>query len=293
MDKGRFAFEYVGFFYLWYTIFCMKDIFKRFKIEILFTLCTLVIIIFGFLSGIIYVMLVQREIVSESFARVSPVKQFLPVVMILPHQDDEMFMAGKFLWFIEQGHPVYMVLATDGGNSRILKDLQTHGYKNLDRQSFAHARNLEFFDSAKSLTVPEDHILFMNPGGVHASAQPLYQDGTLSEVQASEIVQQLYDKIGDGIYLTTSGGHPDHVALARALQNFSAIHHKLFFPIDIAQAKEKFFVTSDEQERKQKALGAYSVWDPEIGRYAIGERSVDPLIKNWGNGEFEYYLESL
>lgn len=271
----------------------MKDFFEKFRLEVLFTFCTLAIIVLGFLSGIIYIMLVGTENIPQFFSTVLPGEKLLPVVMILPHQDDEMFLAGKAISFMERGHPVYAVLATDGGNSRIFRDLQNHGYKNMTRQSFTHSRNLEFFESAKNLGVPVDHIFFMNPGGIDASSNPLYQDGTLSEAQAKEIVQELYNKIGDGIYLTTAGGHPDHVAIARALQNFSEIHQKLFFPIDTAQAKEKFFVTSEEQERKQKALGAYAVWNPNTGRYAIGEHSVDPLMKKWGNGEFEYYFEGL
>ncbi len=259
--------------------------------ETLFFLCTVFIIVFGFIVGIFFILLDRQDYVPNFLQRQT--KTSLPVVMIVPHQDDEMFMAGKFLWFLEHGFTVYVALATDGGNSHILGDLQKQGYKDLNRQSFARARNLEFFDSLKTLGVLPDHILFMNPGGIDASENPKYQDGHLSEAAAKEIVQTLYDQIGDGVYMTTSGGHPDHVALAHALQNFSGIQKKLFFPIDKSEATQKFFVNSEEQEIKQKALAAYSLWNPEIGRYAIGERSVDLLMKKWGQGEFEYYFDTL
>lgn len=279
------------FFYLWYTMYVMKNFFKKWQIEILFTVCTLVIVVFGFTVGAIYILLFGQEPVPQFLQ--TQTKTLLPVVMILPHQDDEMFMVGKFLSFVERGHPVYVALATDGGNSHILGDLQKQGYKDLKRQSFAHARNLEFFDSIQTLGVLPDHIFFMNPGGIEASENPRYQDGHLTEASAEEIVQTLYDQIGDGIYMTTFGGHPDHVALARALQNFSGIQKKLFFPIERSEATQKFFLTSEEQEIKNKALAAYALWDPSKGRYAIGERSVDPLMKKWGQGEFEYYFDTL
>ena len=265
----------------------MKAFLKKYPLGFFYITSALLLIVLGFVFGSIYFSLVPpKDIPSSKYSFVQK-----PVVMIMPHQDDEMFMAGKFLSFIERGHPAYAAIATDGGNSHMLVILQQQGFKNLDRQSFSHARNVEFFDSMKGLGIPVDHVFFMNPGGVDGSTNPTYMDGSLTEDKAHEIIQKIYNKIGDGIYMTVAGGHPDHVALEHALRDFPNISKKLFFPIDTHEASEKFFVTSAEQEKKHAALGAYNVWDPAASRYAVGQQSVKPLLQQFGNGELEYYFE--
>lgn len=269
----------------------MKDFFEKFRLEILLVFCSMSFVILGCISGVIYVMLVGEKNIPQFLENVP--SQPVPVVMILPHQDDEMFMAGKFISLLERGHPAYAAIVTDGGNSHIRLDLQRQGYKDLDRQTFAHARNLEFVDSMKSLGIPPNHIFFMNPGNVKGSTDPRYQDGSLSDAQATGIIQQLYDKIGDGIYLTVAGGHSDHVVLEHALQHFSGITHKLFFPLEKTSDTQVFFLTPPLQAKKQEALHAYSIWKPEENRFAIGEHSVESLIGKWASSTTEYYFDSL
>ncbi len=265
----------------------MKSFFEKWKIEILFISSTLFILVFGFLSGFVLFQLGIINLPKTSRA----IDRHEPVVMILPHQDDEMFMIGKFLSFVEQGHPAFVAMATDGAGSHIRTDLQKQGYINLDRQGFAHARNLEFLDSMQRLGISKDHILFMDPGGVDGSTNPIYQDGTLTELQAKEIIQKLYEIIGDGIYLTVAGGHSDHVVIEHALKKFSGIRQKLFFPLGKSPDTELFFLTDSEQKQKQEALRAYSLWKPEENRFAIGGHSVDLLISKWASSTTEYYFE--
>lgn len=50
-----------------------------------------------------------------------------PVVMLLPHQDDEMFMAGTLHRYVKMGRPVYAVIVTDGAGSVVRKILNGRG----------------------------------------------------------------------------------------------------------------------------------------------------------------------
>lgn len=234
-----------------------------------------------------------------------------PFVAVLPHQDDELFMAGFIVRAVASGRPVYVALVTDGGASSVRfmingTDMQQRpaydwfqgtyhhpaqeGYAPLGRPEFSTARNREFFDSVVALGVREDHILFMNPGGIDGSLTPVYRDGALTKEEALRVFSLLFQQFGDGTYATVAKGHHDHVALEAGLEQTKGITEKLFFPLSPADATDHITLSLGEREEKKRAIDRYSVWDPAYRQYAIARHSVPDLFRLWEEQEEEYYF---
>lgn len=177
-----------------------------------------------------------------------------PVVYLIPHQDDEMFMAGNIKKNLDAARNVYVILATDGSASRVRDILngknkvghviychwhnkyhnpKEEEYKQFNQYRFSNARNNEFLTAMARLGVNPNNIIFANPGGktVSATTTNPYRDSHLSKKLASEIIAKYYNILGDGSYNTVAGNlsHADHVALRDALKDFSGITEKHFF----------------------------------------------------------------
>ncbi len=242
-------------------------------------------------------------------------KHMPPVVALLPHQDDEMFLAGSIIQYIEQGKDVYAVMVTDGGDSSArlmlngkddlekpyccdlrgkIHNPEKEGYDQLDKQRFSAARNREFFTSMTRLGIPKEHIFFANPGGVDASMEPLYKDGSLTKILAREAIEVFFKKFGDGTYITVESrqGHayhrnPDHAVLQDALIEFPGISEKYYFS-DIEDEAMRIELPSAVLRKKRDALNAYYEWEPRNGKFAIGAHSVKYLLDEWTTNSFEY-----
>lgn len=243
----------------------------------------------------------------------------LPVVFLLPHQDDELFMAGNIQQALASKRPVYVVMVTDGANSRarsiingeddthrsVIDSLQhrrhfplQEGYQPLTKQTFSEARNKEFFESMQALGVKESNILFANAGDVAGSSAPEYPNDALTPDLATEIVDHFYALLGDGTYCTVAAElgsinatHGDHFVLREALRRYKGIQDKRFFSekIGVGHAVP---LTVHELQTKRKALRAYGVWSPRRGRFAVGEHSVASLFDVWRKSQFEYVLDA-
>lgn len=238
-----------------------------------------------------------------------------PVVVLLPHQDDEMFLAGAIKQYIDEGRTVYSIVATDGGSSRVLHTLNgkdeteksvccglngkihnpiKEGYEEFTRQTFSTARNREYLESMRRLGLSESNILFANDGGVTGTSTPEYKDRIFTKEQATHIIQRVFDKVGDGTYITVESRlgrmhnrNPDHAALQDALIEFEDISEKFYFA-DIDSQSEKIQLSDNVLASKQYALHVYYEWDPGAGKFAIGAHSVKDLLDYWSNHPFEY-----
>ena len=239
-----------------------------------------------------------------------------PVVFLLPHQDDEMFLAGSMHRYVSTGRPVYAVIVTDGAGSAVRKMLNgetpdsrsefgyyhqpsKEGYATLNLRDFSAARNREVFASLKSLGIPAEHIVFINGGGLEGTSTPFYHDTQLTVSKASEVIAKVYDQLGNGTYITLASGpeeahfrNPDHWNLQKALQKFKGIHEKKYFSDIASEHSQTITLSVGEQEAKQAALQNYFVWDPSEGRYAIGEHSVAYLLKKWQASNEEYMIKN-
>lgn len=236
-----------------------------------------------------------------------------PVIYIIPHQDDEMFMAGNIIRQVNNGKEVYVILITDGGASKarymingqdekghkVYSELQKkfhepakEGYRPLGRLDFVRVRNKEFFQSISRLGVANEKIFFANPGGIESTTTPLYKDGKLTKKQVSEIIKKYYKILGDGSYNTVAAdlGHADHHAIRDALIEFPNITEKHYFAEKNANGK---MIELSLMERIQKyyALHSYYVWEPKKGHFAVGAHSIRDLIDLWEKEGAEYEFD--
>lgn len=240
-----------------------------------------------------------------------------PVVYLLPHQDDEMFMAGQIKSNLEAGREVYVAIVTDGGASIVRNQLNgrdengkkvyapidkkyhnptEEGYAPLDRQAFAKARNVEMYHSLRWLGVSPDHIIFVNPGGIHGSANPTYRDGELTVLSATEAIKNVFKIVGDGVYYTVGAQlgsinaiHGDHRMLRDALVYFSGITEKHYFSEKVGRGTGIDF-SLEMGQAKYGALGSYYIWDPPRGNFAIARHSVESLINQWRKMPVEFVM---
>lgn len=228
-----------------------------------------------------------------------PPEKLKPIIMVLPHQDDEMFLAGTAHQYLRQGREVYSLMITDGAKSHIKQVLSYKGYK-LSPQEFSAARNREYAQSMLVLGLKPDHIFFANEGGERATPYPTYQDGKMTAALAEQAIRNFYQQIGDGIYLTVASHpgeakhlNPDHRAIQDGLKNISEISEKFYFSDEATEHSHTVELTPDDLLAKQKALAEYQVWAPNQGRYAIGYQSVKSLLDSWQNNSQEHVLGDL
>ncbi len=219
-----------------------------------------------------------------------------PVVFFLPHQDDEMILAGTIAKYIKEGKDVKAVMVTDGGASEVLPGLIKKGFIYLTRTVFVARRNDEFFRVMLKLGVKPENILFANSGGKAGSKKPKYRDTLLTPEQAREVIQNAFERWGEGVYITIAGSagnsdhpHSDHRVLELALKNFP-VSEKYFYTDQIDKG-EAVGLPIDILEKKQQALAEYFVWEPSRGKFAIGSRSIPERLEFWQSHPFEYRLK--
>lgn len=282
--------------------------------SILFSATASAILVLGTLS-ILYVQPIYLK--SKQGREVVKPQEPEPIVMLLPHQDDEMAMAGTVYHYLKTGHPVYSLLITDGAGSIVRHTLNGHtpdgkklysivkkqfllpkrfGYHELSPKDFSEARNREYLASMLTLGLLPDNIRFANPNEVEGSAEPIYQDGHTSQDQAYQAIKQIYQEVGDGAYVTrasTKGEtdylNVDHRAIEVALKAFPGISHKYYFS-DKANPAIPYKLTEEELQIKKEALNEYKVWDPQQNRFAVGEHSVKFMLDFWKKNPHEYII---
>lgn len=272
-----------------------------------------------FLSGLSLFFLSHQTIIQTAHLPIpKPDRHLRPVVVLLPHQDDEMFLSGAIIRFIKSGRPVYTLLVTDGSGSVVRNTLnggrnrdgslaysvvkkkylipKQEGYEPLDKQAFSTARNREYFESMQKLGVPIDHIHFANPGGILGSQSAVYRDGSLTSELATTAISQIYHEVGDGIYLAVASDadentyrNIDHLAIEDALKNFPNITERYYFG-NKEYPGETIYLNDTELKIKQQALESYKVWNPRSGRFAVGAHSVPDMLNFWHNSHIEYLL---
>lgn len=238
-----------------------------------------------------------------------------PVVYLVPHQDDEMFMAGNIKRNLNAGRNVYVILATDGSASRVRDILngknkaghvvychwhdkyhnpKEEKYKPLNKQRFNSARNDEFFTAMTRLGVNPSNIIFANPGGKTGQTTTTnpYRDRHLSKELAGEIIAKYYNILGDGSYNTTAANlnHADHAALRDALKDFAGIAEKHFFS-EKQKVGREIKLSAKARLAKYYAMKAYYRWNPAKGQFAIGAHSMKELLNSWDSDGAEYEIE--
>ena len=215
------------------------------------------------------------------------------VIYFAPHQDDELLTMGiDIASRIENGSEVYVVLCTDGSHSRIRTALgdgsfcekcnEKHVFT-LSVEEFIRSRDSEFLSSCSALGVKRENVLF---------EEKRITDGSLTPQNAEELIKKHLRLIGEDSTVCTiypndeKEQHHDHRNLGLAalkLKTDGVISHlELFEEPYVAKIVEHTKGSEPETviacgniaERIENALGAYSVFNPPDGRFAIGYHSV-------------------
>jgi LmbE family N-acetylglucosaminyl deacetylase len=222
-----------------------------------------------------------------------------PMVFIAPHPDDESIgMAGAILEGLGQGRPVFIEVMTHGEMSKVHATLDDggvdswhpgkHHYK-LTTQEFGDARVREVFEAAVRLGVTGVHVHGFRNGGltpddVAATIQYWVKRSTnLDGVTALSLrgTAGAQDPQGkDGL------PHPDHKAVWDALAASGLPDVQGYCVYDYTEHKstpDQIYDISPWCAAKRAVLESYKVWDPDVGRFAVGEHSVRDLLAKAGH----------
>lgn len=231
------------------------------------------------------------------------------ILYFSPHQDDELLSMGIDICnSISEGHDVHVILCTDGSKCKIRGELANgkecnehpgnHTY-HLTEEEFITARDKEFRESCRALGVED--------GNVHI-LKSRFTDGKLTICDSKKTILRYLSVMGPDCVVCTldpnlenNRQQRDHKGLGyAAVELFNAgvirelrvftepyfsefFHHKTNF----VRGKVRAVIdtaTAVAEEKIQKAVEAYSYWEPEAGRYAVGYHDIakafDSLLQN-------------
>ncbi len=229
-----------------------------------------------------------------------------PMVFIAPHPDDETIgMAGAIREGLGQGRAVFIELMTHGEMSKVHEKLNdggkdswhtgTHHYK-LTTQEFGDARVREFFEAAVRLGVTGVHVHGFKNGG-------LTPDDVASTIQYWVKRSTNLDGVTALSLRGTAGAqdpqdqkglpHPDHKAVWDALAASELPDVQGYCIYNYTQNKstpDQTYDISPWCADKRAALESYKVWNPDAGRFAVGEHSVHDLLAKAGSECHEFIV---
>lgn len=212
------------------------------------------------------------------------------VIWYLPHPDDETLgMAGAIMASIQAENRNIFIFLTQGGGTLVRLTNPNTG-RSLGVEEIKEARVREATDALLILGACLEDIVFLD-----------YPDGSLTVNQVSGIVRDYHRAYPDASHYTVSvhDQHPDHKVTARAVamvareatDGIDVAYYRVYIYHKAAPQRAKSGVSVEpipDMQLKKQALASYSQFDPSIGRYAIGSRSVPNLIKAAANDPCEY-----
>lgn len=234
------------------------------------------------------------------------------ILYFAPHQDDELLTLGLDICrSVRKKWNVHVILCADGSRSNMRRVLNNgkscgkhkgeHCYE-LTVEEFVAARDREFVDSCLALGVPRENIHIPEKRAV---------DGSVTVAETEAIMIHYLELLGKDAYVCTihsgNGGdqHRDHKAVGRAAENLlnrgvirelksfiePYLYHKIIantwiLPVDPYVEK----ASREDAAKLKKAIAAYSLWDPEKRRYAVGYHSVTTEFDDFQKEMQAYWL---
>ena len=231
------------------------------------------------------------------------------VLYFSPHQDDELLSMGIGICnSVSNGQDVHVVLCTDGSKSSVRQHLAegrecrlhagNHTYS-LSEEDFITARDKEFRESCSALGVKGSNVHI---------PEDRFIDRKLTVSGSKRVIMQYLDAMGPDCVVCTlypdpenSSQHRDHKALGyaavelfnegyiREIRLFTEPYYAGCFKheMDFIRGECRPVTVSATEtvtEKLKKAAAAYSRWEPEAGRYAVGYhdyfRAFDAFLKN-------------
>lgn len=234
-----------------------------------------------------------------------------PAIFYIPHPDDEAIgMAGSIRKQRQEGHPVYLVLLTNGRNEKTFQLLNGQKYCNIHNtyhhfhitmEQLMWLRKVEFIASARQLGV--DKLFIINNGqGIEDLnvLQGAYKNVFIRTVQHT--ILKFHKMFPLAIHHFTSG--PDDIfshrnsptetkvnaahfacwkaAVSLSKYTFKKIFHRIYiytWPLEKRISAVKVELDPKSVEIKDAALRQYQFFLPEADRFAIGYHSVPCLIE--------------
>jgi LmbE family N-acetylglucosaminyl deacetylase len=232
-------------------------------------------------------------------------KDLPPFIYYAPHQDDETIgMGASIAEKVRLGHPVYIVLLTNGANIEILKYLKSLD-SNAIMKDVTQARNIEFLAACIELGVSK---VFISNNG--AGFDETMGKGKIED-KFEETIRFFCDLFPNATHNTVSGNCDSYNNECHKMTTHQAATnalHKLFSrnmvkeinlfriyiyynninscdrPCSIIKSSK-----SKDHKVKQKAINQYKLVNHSKKRYGIGYyHSVYALLENAYNSKFEY-----
>jgi LmbE family N-acetylglucosaminyl deacetylase len=246
-------------------------------------------------------------------------------IFYIPHADDEAIgMAGSIQRLKEEGVLVYLVLLTDGYNTKALEILngdrfcswhRTYHCLNISMEELMRARLAEFTASARSLGA--DQFFIINNGrGLPDLVSPAATSYSEFVEDVKTVVRGFNQEYPGSAHHFTSGpadsfGHsrqcpqgkiqPTHLAcweVATSLRDVlpEVVFHRVYVylkPKSMRVSGQAVRVQPVWRDKKKTALAQYALFSPQAGRYAIGYHSAGNIIDAAFLDDMEYLDEDL
>jgi hypothetical protein len=236
-----------------------------------------------------------------------------PAIFYTPHQDDETLgMGASIAEAVRKGHPVYVILMTNGKNEGIKQLLngehfcdyhqEKHQF-NLSDDAVIKARNDEYIAACKALGVHKIYIANNGAGydesmGLESMSNQFFK--TIKYFHLLHPLASHHSISGNCDPYNSKGDRMNaHRACANAL-NFIFSHnytqnirlykdYVYYFPINQRTATFIKRVHRKDSKKRHLAFEEYNLFNPSIGRYAIGyQHSVWQLFNESYSSEYEY-----
>jgi LmbE family N-acetylglucosaminyl deacetylase len=232
-------------------------------------------------------------------------KALPPFIYYAPHQDDETIgMGASIAEKVRLGHPVYIVLLTNGANEEILKYLKSID-SNTIMKDVTQARNNEFLAACISLGVSKVFISNNGEGFDETMGKENLED------KFEVTIRFFSDLYPNATHNTVSGNCDSYNNECHKMSTHQAATnalHKLFsnkivkeinlFRIyiyynNINSCDRPCSIIKNSKSKdhkvKQKAINQYKLVNHTKKRYGIGYyHSVYALLENAYNSKFEY-----
>lgn len=225
------------------------------------------------------------------------------ILYFAPHQEDEVLNMGIGIVESIKVYDTHVILCTDGSKSSVRKVLNNnkicpyhfgiHRYE-LSEEAFVLARDKEFYESCKRLGMKYENIHIYKNRTI---------DGELSIEKSRDIINTYLENYPNAKVRTITpfgceSQHSDHKNLGLAaleLYMEGKIENLEFFvePYFSEEFKDtnkdiNLEIKTTEDDNILKALMSYRVWNPKIGRYAVGYHSTRRYFKRFKKERLAY-----
>lgn len=203
-------------------------------------------------------------------------------VYYVPHPDDEILTFGVPIRNdIQSGREVFLILLSHGESTGAIEKVSRLAKKQLTPKQIGESRVLEFREAARALGVDEPfyHIYNMPGGGYqHDVIQniALYFEHNFPNVIHNTMSEE--DILSDHHIPAKVIGALQKEGKVKQFQTYASVY------MDRISKKKQdgykvYLIRPGDKESLDKAIYAYKIWNPTIGRYSIGNHSVSDQFR--------------